>query len=167
MDHLEVKANFTIDDRGSVEGIAWPYKSPDRVGDIIIKGAVNKMADDIPMLRNHDTDLLIGVWDEITETDEGLHCKGHFNETALARGTRSQIKTGRLNGLSIGFKTKASKNHGRNRVISALDLYEISILKNGMHPGARLTGVKNYDQAQAIAEAISGATAALQLRTLK
>lgn len=162
MDHLEVKADFTVDDRGSVEGIAWPYKSADTTGDIIVKGAVNKMVDDLPMLRGHDNDLLIGIWDEVKETDDGLYCKGHFNETSLARGTRSQIRTRRLNGLSIGFRDKGSKRQGNNRIITALDLYEISIVKKGMHPGAQLTAFKSYDQALAIAEAINRATAALR-----
>lgn len=164
MDHLEMKARFTLNDNGSVEGIAWPYKSADRAGDIILKGAVNALVKDLPMLRGHDNDLLIGVWDEVKETDEGLYVKGSFNETTLARGVRSQIKTGRLNGLSIGFRDKGSVRRGKNRVINALDLFEVSIVKNPSHPGARLTGVKSFDQALAIAEAITRATAALQPR---
>lgn len=160
--HIEMKASFTLTDAGTVEGIAWPYKSEDSAGDIILKGAVRSMVDDLPMLRGHDNDLLIGVWHEVKETDDGLYVKGSFNETTLAKGVRSQIKTGRLDGLSIGFRDKASVRRGRNRIISALDLYEVSIVKNPSHPGARLTGVKSYDRAVAIAAAINAA--ALQLR---
>ena len=165
MDHLDLKAEFSLSANGSVEGIACTYKTADRAGDIITKGAINVLADNLPMLRGHDTDQLIGIWDEIKETDEGLYVKGSFNDTNLAKGVRSQIKTGRLNGLSIGFRDKGSTRNGKNRVISALDLAEVSIVSNPSHPGARLTGVKSYDQALAIAEAIHRATAALQMRT--
>jgi HK97 family phage prohead protease len=162
IDHIEMKASFTLSDSGTVEGIAWPYKSADTAGDIIVKGAVTALVNNLPMLRGHDNDLLIGIWDEVKETDDGLYVKGTFNETTLAKGVRSQIKTGRLNGLSIGFRDKGSVRRGKNRIISALDLYEVSIVKNPSHPGARLTGVKSFDQAVAFAAAINAAT--LQLR---
>ncbi len=165
MDHIEFKADITLDAHGSVEGIAWPYDSEDSVGDIIVKGAVNVMTENLPMLRGHNTEDLIGIWDEVKETDKGLYVKGHFNDTTLAKGVRSQIKTGQLSGLSIGFKDRASTRRGRNRIITALDLAEVSILKHPSHPGARLTGVKSFDAAHAIAEAIQRATAALSMRT--
>ena len=165
MDHLDLKADLTLDPNGSVEGIAWPYGSADSIGDIIVKGAINVLTENLPMLKAHQTDHLIGIWDEVKETDRGLYVKGHFNETTLAKGVRSQIKTGRLNGLSIGFRHKASTQQGRNRIITALDLAEVSILRNPSHPGARLTGVKMFDQAQALAEAINRAAAAHKLRT--
>lgn len=163
MDRIEIKATFAIDDKGVLEGIAWPYGSADRVNDIIVKGAVKAMASELPMLRNHDPDLLIGLWDEITETDEGLKVKGRLNETMLARGTRSQIVTGQIGGLSIGFKDRGSTGQkGRNRVITALDLYEVSVLRHPSHPGARITHAKSLDTAEALAAAIRNATAGLK-----
>ena len=39
MSKIEVKANFTVDEAGQIEGLAWPFGSPDRVGDMIEKGA--------------------------------------------------------------------------------------------------------------------------------
>jgi hypothetical protein len=33
-DRLEIKAELTVDDAGTITGIAWPFGSPDRVGDV-------------------------------------------------------------------------------------------------------------------------------------
>lgn len=165
MDRIELKADISVGDNGSVEGIAWPYGSADSVGDIIIKGAVRLMSENLPMLRGHNPEQLIGIWDEVRETDRGIYAKGRFNETMLAKGTRSQIKTRQISGLSIGFEMLDFERKGRGRVIKALNLAEISILKHPSHNGARLTGVKSFNQAQALAEAIHRAAAAHKLRT--
>lgn len=160
---MQVKA-LSVDADGSVEGIAWPYGKPDRAGDIIVKGAVRLPVADLPMLRNHDTDALIGLWTDVRETDEGLIVKGQLNlkESMLARGVRSQILTGRLNGLSIGFRDKGSSRRGRNRILSAIELVEVSIVRDPSHPDARITASKSFSSALAIAEAINRATAALK-----
>ena len=73
---------------------------------------------------------------------------------ARARTVLGMIKSGLVSGLSIGFKTKASTQQGRNRVISALDLYEISVVRNPAHPRARITSAKTYDVALAMAAII-------------
>ena len=64
-----------------------------------------------------------------------------------ARALHGLIKGGLVSGLSIGFKTKASTKQGRNRVISALDLFEISLVRNPSHPRARVTSTKSEDDA--------------------
>jgi HK97 family phage prohead protease len=52
------------------------------------------------------------------------------------------VKSGLVSGLSIGFKTKASTRQGRNRTITALDLYEVSVVRNPAHPKARIISAK-------------------------
>jgi uncharacterized protein len=69
------------------------------------------------------------------------------------------VKSGLVSGLSIGFKTKSSTQQGRNRVIAALDLYEISVVRNPAHPRARITNAKTYDTAEAVAAIIRRFTA--------
>ena len=170
MDRIAFETKFTIEDDGSIEGIAWPYGTPDKAGDIIKKGAVRVPVAEIPMLRGHDPEALIGLWTEIKETDEGLLVKGNLDmKSRLARGTRSQILTGQYNGLSIAFPRLSVKSvrQGRHRVISQLDLIEVSIVRDPSHPGARITGAKSFDTALAIAEAINRATAALSIGTAR
>ena len=48
-DFLEIKAEVSIDDTGTVTGVAWPFGSPDSVGDVIEKGAF-AFAKSLPMV---------------------------------------------------------------------------------------------------------------------
>lgn len=169
MDRLDLTTKqLAVDEDGTIEGIAWPYATPDRAGDIIKKGAVRVPVAQLPMLRNHDTDLLIGLWETIEEREDGLHVKGRLDlKSMMARGVRSQILTGRLNGLSIGFRPQSSHRSGRNRILSAIELVEVSIVREPSHPDARITHSKSFDAARGIAEAINRATAALKQGTTR
>jgi HK97 family phage prohead protease len=163
MDQLELKASITVDDAGAITGIAWPFGAgPDRVGDIITKGAFSLAVSDLPMLLAHDPEKPIGLWDEVKETSEGLQVKGHLfiDESKRARSVRGLIQGGLITGLSIGFKTKASTRQGSNRLISALDLHEISVVRNPSHPRARISSAK--DATAAIAEVLHRPAVALR-----
>lgn len=145
-DRLEIKAALTVDDAGTITGIAWPFGSPDRVGDVIEKGAIAS-PEVLPMLFAHDQAQVIGVWDEISETPDGLTVKGRLlvDDVERAREVRAMIRTKAVSGLSIGFCTKASKPRQRGRTITALDLHEISVVAVPSHPGAQITSVKAAD----------------------
>lgn len=162
MDRLEIKASLSVNDAGEIVGNAWPFGSADSANDIINKGAFNVAVANMPMLFNHSPSDLVGTWDEITETPNALVAKGKLHmDQPRARAVHGMIKGGLVTGLSIGFKTKASKQEGRNRIISALDLFEISVVRNPMHPRARIISAKSNELAALIAEAINRATAAL------
>lgn len=142
---LEVKAAFTVSDEGEITGLAWPYGTPDRVGDVITKGAFTGTVAPIPMLFQHDQAQVIGVWDDITETPEGLAVKGRLlvQDVERAREVRGMIMAKAVTGLSIGFQTKAATPRARGRTITALDLVEVSIVAVPSHPGARITSAKS------------------------
>jgi HK97 family phage prohead protease len=159
-ERLEIKATLSVTDAGEITGNAWPFGLADSVGDIITKGAINQAVDNLPMLFSHDPSDLIGTWDEVKQTDDGLIVKGKLHmDRPRARSVLAMVKGGLVSGLSIGFKTKASTKQGRNRVISALDLFEVSIVRNPAHPRAQITSAKSINSAQAIAAAISRAAA--------
>lgn len=145
-ERLELKAALTVDDAGTITGIAWPFGSPDRVGDVIEKGAFAS-PEILPMLFAHDQGQVVGVWDEISETPDGLTVKGRLlvDDVERAREVRAMIRTKAVSGLSIGFRTKASKPRQRGRTITALDLHEISVVAVPSHPGAQITSIKAAD----------------------
>lgn len=145
-EHLEIKASLSVDDAGTITGIAWPFGTADRVGDIIEKGAFPAL-ESLPMLFAHDQGQVIGVWDQIAESTEGLSVKGHLlvDDVERAREVRAMIRTKAVTGLSIGFVTKASKPRQRGRTITALDLHEISVVAVPCHPGAQITSIKAED----------------------
>lgn len=145
-DRLELKAALTVDDAGTITGIAWPFGSPDRVGDVIEKGAFG-FPDSLPMLFAHDQAQVVGVWEEMAETPDGLTVKGRLlvDDVERAREVRAMIQNRAVSGLSIGFRTKASQPRKRGRTITALDLHEISVVAVPSHPGAQITSVKAAD----------------------
>ncbi|MCW1919976.1 phage major capsid protein [Rhodobacter sp. KR11] len=144
-DQLELKASLTVTEAGEITGLAWPFGSSDRVGDVIEKGAFDTTPATLPMLFAHDQGQVIGVWDQIAETPEGLTVKGRLliEEVERAREVRAMIKAGAVSGLSIGFVTKSAKPRQRGRTITALDLHEVSIVAVPAHPGAQITSVKS------------------------
>lgn len=143
-DRLEIKAQLSVDETGAITGLAWPFGSPDRVGDVIEKGAFALSGSTVPMLFAHDQGQVIGVWEEITESDEGLTVKGRLlvEDVARAREVRAMILETAVSGLSIGFVTKAATPRARGRTITALELHEISVVAVPCHPGAQITSLK-------------------------
>ncbi|HDZ74091.1 MAG TPA: HK97 family phage prohead protease [Aurantimonas coralicida] len=162
---IEVKASLSAADDGAVEGLAWPFGTPDRVGDMIEKGAFSGSAVPIPMLFGHNPNDPVGVWEAVEETSEGLRVKGRLlvAEVGRAREVQAMVKSGAVRGLSIGFITKkASARRGGGRTITSLELAEISLVTIPMHPKAGLRGTKAGADAIALAEAINRAASALR-----
>ncbi|MCC5968390.1 MAG: phage major capsid protein [Pararhodobacter sp.] len=144
MEHLEFKAQFTAQEDGTIEGIAWPFATPDRVGDIFTKGSI-AAPETLPMLFGHDQAQVIGVWDQITETEEGLTVKGRLliDDVARAREVRAMVTSKAVTGLSIGFITKSATPLRRGRQITKAELMEVSVVAVPSHPGARITNAKS------------------------
>jgi HK97 family phage prohead protease len=164
---IEFKANISVDDAGTITGLAWPFGAPDRSGDEILPGAFKSAKAPLPILMGHDSMQPLGAWSDITETSKGLQVKGQLlvNEVVRAKEVSALVKAGALGGLSIGFITKsASARPGGGRIIKALDLVECSIVAIPMHPGAKITSAKSAAAAIALAEAINRASAALKLQ---
>ena len=140
---LEIKADLQVKDSGEITGLAWPWGIPDRVGDVMTKGALSA-PDQLPMLWSHDQSTVIGVWSEIKDTGQGVEVKGRLliDEIPKAREVHALIKSKAVNGLSIGFQTKQSKRNTKGRTISAANLLEISIVAVPCHPDAQITSLK-------------------------
>jgi HK97 family phage prohead protease len=165
MDRLELKASIAVDEAGAITGTAWPFGSPDRVGDVIEKGAFASARPPVPMLFGHDPNDPVGAWTDLVEEADGFKVKGRLlvDDVARAREVRALVQAGAVSGLSIGFTArKAAPRRGGGRTITALDLVEISIVSIPMHPGARVTGAKSAAAAIALAEAINRAASALR-----
>lgn len=161
---IVLKAKFGLEDAGVITAMAWPFGQPDRVGDMIAKGAFAKTKMPIPMLFGHDANDPIGAWDAINEKEDGLHLAGKMlvDDLQRAREVRALVKAGAVRGVSIGIVVKKAKPRaGGGRMISDLELLEASLTAIPLHAGARITSAKSAIEALAIAEAINRATAAL------
>lgn len=162
MDRLYFTTKFMADEAGAVSCMAWPWGKPDRVGDVIEKGAFGTIDVPLPMLAFHDLKSPVGSWSEANERDDGLHLKGKIlvGEVALAKEIHALVLSGGIRAVSLGFITKKSKpRKGGGRTILEAELIECSAVPVGMHPGARFTSAKSVVEALRIAQAINRATA--------
>ena len=166
MDRLFFETKILADDTGAIEGLAWPFGTPDRVGDVIEKGAFAGASLPLPMLFGHDPNDPVGAWTEATEAADGLRLKGNLlvEDVARAREVHALVKAGAVRGLSIGFLAKKAAPRKGGRTITALDLIECSLVTVPMHPGARVTSAKSAVEALSIAEAINRAARAMSKR---
>ena len=153
---LQIKA--TGDD-GTVEGYGSVFGVRDNYDDVIAKGAFidslksHKAAGTMPaMLWQHDADKPIGVWTEMVEDEKGLRIKGQLAmETVKGKEAHALLKMGALNGLSIGFMSKewAYDRDTEVRTLTAIDLWEVSLVTFPANEKARVTNVKSADELQA------------------
>lgn len=145
MEFLEVKAAFEVDAAGGITGIAAVFGTADMGGDIIHKGAFAGVTGPIPMLASHDLADVVGVWDELVETAQGLMVKGRLLVADVVRAAevRALIIAGAMSGLSIGYVATAKKARvGGGRDLLKVTLHEVSIVAVPMHPDAKITAVK-------------------------
>jgi len=148
MERLEFKASVTAGLEGRIEGLASVFGALDRGGDIVSKGAFAAAAAPIPMLDSHHIDTPIGVWDEITETAEGLAVKGRLlvDDVPRAAEVLALIEAGAMRGLSIGYIAKKSARRANGaRDLLAVDLVEISVVAVPMCAGATISAVKSAE----------------------
>lgn len=164
MDHVLIEAKFDAGDDGLIEGKAWDFTAPDRVGDMIEPAAFRKAAFPLPMLFGHDQNDPVGVWEAASEGKGGLMVKGRLliEDLPRAREVRALVRAGAVKGLSIGFTTrKAMSRQGGGRTIKDLELHEISLVTLPMHPGARVTSAKSAVEALRLVSALNRASAQL------
>ena len=98
------------------------------------------------MLWQHDPAQPIGVWDEVREDAKGLWVKGRIlTDVARGREAAALIGAGAIDGLSIGYRTvKSRKDDKGGRLLSELELWEVSLVTFPMLPDARV-GAKGDD----------------------
>lgn len=100
------------------------------------------------MLYQHQPKSVIGVWDEVIEDEAGLYVRGRvLSESPEARMVAALLRAGAIDGLSIGFRTVRSRREGRLRVLSQVDLWEVSVVTFPMLTTARI--VRVWDEAVA------------------
>lgn len=132
---------------GTFKGYASIWDAVDSYGDQVVKGAFKKTLKDrkkFPMLWSHKVDEPIGVIAGV-EDDKGLAVEGQLNlDVPRATWTRSLMKQGAIEGLSIGYQTvveELDKATG-TRKLKEIKLWEISPVVFQACPGATVDAVK-------------------------
>lgn len=140
---------------GQITGYGSVFGVRDMHGDTVQAGAFSaslarhKAAGTMPaLLWQHDPSEPVGVWQRAEEDSRGLKLSGQLNlETARGREALALLKQGALNGLSIGFVTEdgGAELDPRTglRKLTAVDLWEVSLVTFPSNRSARVTGVKS------------------------
>ncbi|MDC7677244.1 HK97 family phage prohead protease [Asticcacaulis machinosus] len=128
-----------------IEGYASRFFERDLNDDVVVPGAFKASltrtgSEGVKMLYQHGSTTPVGVWDEVSEDAAGLFVRGRvFDLTPEARLVQGLIRAGALDGLSIGFRTVKSRpdETRRLRVLTEIDLWEVSFVTFPMLPSAR------------------------------
>jgi uncharacterized protein len=98
------------------------------------------------MLWMHDPAQPIGVWLTLSEDKNGLLVQGRLAlRTQKGMEAYELLKMGALTGLSIGYRVISSRIDGKRkaRVLTDLDLFEISLVTFPANEAARVSEVKS------------------------
>ncbi len=146
---LQVK---TLGAGGVFAGYASAFGIIDSQNEIVAPGAfartlakARRLGRMPAMLWMHDPTQPLGVWQLLQEDASGLAVEGR-----LALGTQKGaaayelLKLGALTGLSIGYRVTASRLDAarKARVLSDIDLFEISLVTFPANDAARIGEVK-------------------------
>jgi HK97 family phage prohead protease len=169
---LDYAVRFAADETaGTFSGHAAVFNERNSFNEIVKPGAFARTLADYharslrpPMLWSHRPDEVIGVWTDIREDATGLAVTGQLiTETARGKEAHALLKAGALNGLSIGFRAKQS-TRGANgvRILSEIDLVEISLVAVPAAGSARIKHVRSASQSDAFSSAVAAAMASLK-----
>ncbi|MDX1779808.1 MAG: HK97 family phage prohead protease [Thalassovita sp.] len=167
--YSSIGSDLSVTDNVVIEGCASLFGQPDQGGDIVRKGAyaaslaaLKRDGRAVRMLWQHDPAQPIGVWDEVREDDRGLWVKGRLLETVgKGREAAALIAAGAIDGLSIGYRTRrAAKNDKGQRVLTELDLWEVSLVTFPMLASARVGAKSGAIDDRDLREMASALTAA-------
>ena len=170
-------AGLQVTDGSTIEGYASLFGETDQGGDAVQKGAYERSlaalaasGARVKMLWQHDPAQPIGVWDEVREDARGLWVRGRLLEgVARAREAAALIAAGAIDGLSIGYRTvRAAKNDKGQRLLTELELWEVSLVTFPMLPTARVAAKGEVPETDAalreLAAAFDGARLGLARR---
>ena len=149
----EFKLTASNEQAGVFEGHAAIFGIQDKHDDVILAGAFTKALHDhrkkpkrIKMLRQHDRNDIIGIWEEIKEDAKGLFVRGKLLlDIQSARETFVLMKEGVLDSMSIGFMPEEENFNSETgvRELLSVKLFEISVVTFPAQLEALVTSVKH------------------------
>ncbi|MGD9862304.1 MAG: HK97 family phage prohead protease [Pseudodonghicola sp.] len=138
---------LSMSEEAEIAGYASLFDRADQGGDVVRRGAyaaslaaLAAAGQRVKLLWQHDPAQPIGVWEELREDDRGLWVRGRLLQTTQAgREAAALVAAGAIDGLSIGYRTRrAERGPGGGRLLTELELWEVSLVTFPMLPGARV-----------------------------
>lgn len=135
---------------GYFSGYASVFNTVDSQGDIILPGAFAQTLQNqkkVKLLWQHDPKEPIGYFTNITETVHGLFVEGQIMlDVARGREVHALVKSGTIDGLSIGFEVVDCFYGGDVRYVKIAKLWEISVVTFPANEGARVKDIKKHGE---------------------
>jgi hypothetical protein len=120
------------------------FGHPDKGGDIIRKGAFAvalRRTGEVPLLWQHKAGMVIGRIEHLSEDERGLRVIASVGDAKASR----LLVSGKVDGLSFGYRVREAKSAGALRELIELDLVEVSLVANPMQPMARVHAVEGQE----------------------
>jgi HK97 family phage prohead protease len=160
MDFLEMQFRSVSEPERLVSGMVAPYDQttylvPVPGGERIRRGAfrrsIQHKGDKVPLFRNHDRSLRMGVSTLFEETPEGL--LGHFrvNEGDAGDALLAECRNGYFGGLSAGFlPVHRDRGADGSQEVTEGKLVEVSVVGHPAYEGAGGLAVRNAQDLAAL-----------------
>ena len=126
-------------------GYAAVFDRPDRGGDVVRKGAFAdslRRGEAVPLLWQHRAGAVIGRIEHLSEDGRGLRVIAELGTNEDARRAARLIESGKLDGLSFGYRVRGAGEAGGLRELTELDLIEVSLVAEPMQTRARVHAVE-------------------------
>lgn len=148
----------SLDDAGLFCGYASVFGVLDEHGDRVAPGAFTEslkgwqQKSQMPkLLWQHKANEPIGMWNYMKEDDQGLYVEGRLLlDIQRAKEAYALLKASVLDGLSIGYRVVESYRcpETHQRVLTKLELLEVSLVTFAANPHARIRQVKSAEEGQ-------------------
>ena len=127
-------------------GYAAIFGRPDSGGDVIRPGAFKialERGQEIPLLWQHRAGTVLGRIDHLSEDSRGLRVIATIGASDDAKRAARLLESGKLDGLSFGYRVREARTGAGHRELIELDLVEVSLVAKPMQPKARVHAVEN------------------------
>jgi HK97 family phage prohead protease len=102
------------------------FDRPDKSGDVIRKGAFQRAlerAREVPVLWQHRAGAVIGRIEHLSEDMRGLRVIAAVGDARASR----LLGSGKVDGLSFGYRVREAKSAGAHRELVELDLVDLAL----------------------------------------
>ena len=126
-------------------GYAAIFGRPDSGGDVIRRGAFKlalARAEVIPLLWQHKAGAVVGRIEHLSEDSRGLRVIAMLGRGGDASRAGKLLESGKLDGLSFGYRVREARTGGTHRELIELDLVEVSLVAKPMQARARVHAVE-------------------------
>lgn len=121
-------------------GYAGLFDIPDAGRDTIRRGAFEQTLAQrtapVPLLWQHRATEPIGLIEAIREDERGLRVIGRI-EKPSSRAAHL-LQRGQVDGLSFGYRARATRHTEQGRELIGVDLFEVSLVTHPLQHGARV-----------------------------